>query len=232
MGSKDDARKKFRLKVPTSIAVMPIRTKLTIISSTIFFCSILFVASLHDFGLGEFDFWMFEYNDFNFDFQTNRNHKFEIDSVLEINEDDWVSSLEKESGPEELFRFRKASILSRILDEDISSAEMLYNNSSPQGKAFNYIVEQDKRQLHPDEHLLLQRYALAVLFFATQGDEWTYGNLHFLTGVQECYWRKKVHMTLLGVSACDSKSHVTHIQLCKYNTAADWKLFFNGICGK
>merc|ERR1712071_435278 len=83
--------------------------------------------------------------------------------------------------------------------------------------AFNFIAEIDKRSTHPDEDLLLQRYALAVLFFATQGNDWFYGNLHFLSSVQECHWHKKIHSSTIGVADCDANLHVKHLQLSGNN---------------
>lgn len=217
MGSEDDTGKRFRLSIPASVAIMPLRRKLAIIFATIFMFSILVVASLQDFRGSEISFWLIDYNDFSFVPESSKDNKLEIEKLVEIDEDDWLEIEEKAESPDELLRFRKASILNRIIDEGVSSSQALYNNSSPQGMAFNFIAEHDKRQLHPDEDLILQRYALAVLYFATQGSEWTYGNLHFLTGVHECHWQKKVHMSLLGVAACDGKMHVTHIQLSGIN---------------
>jgi hypothetical protein len=74
----------------------------------------------------------------------------------------------------------------------------LYDDSySPQYKAGVWISTIDQRRLNipdPDaeatlnDYLFLQRYVLAVLFFATGGiDHWVY-SLRFLTGSHECYW--------------------------------------------
>lgn len=75
----------------------------------------------------------------------------------------------------------------------------LYESSySPQYRASLWLATVDQRRLKiPDadvqsssleEYLFVQRYVLAVLFFATGGlDSWAY-SLRFLTGSHECYW--------------------------------------------
>lgn len=45
---------------------------------------------------------------------------------------------------------------------------------TPQFKAANWIINEDKRQLTVDDHLLEQRYILAVIYFSTHGDTWTH----------------------------------------------------------
>ena len=75
----------------------------------------------------------------------------------------------------------------------------LYDDSySPQYKASLWLSTLDRRRLDIpdagstqtslDEYFFLQRYVLAVLFFATGGlKNWAY-SLRFLTGSHECYW--------------------------------------------
>lgn len=69
-----------------------------------------------------------------------------------------------------------------------SSEEDLSNPRSPQSRALVWLSDSDRRQLNPnDREALVQRYALAVFFHATEGDGW-YNNTGWLTGSHECGW--------------------------------------------
>ena len=210
MGSEDKNKSRNHEPMVAMFAVLPLRQKLMYISTAIIFFVTLFVASFAGAGEGnKVKYWMFDYNDFD-----EVSHVEEKDkSLVEFEGEDDIEALNDFASPEQLLNFRKASIYSRLVD-DISSSESLHNSSSPQGMAFNFIVEDDKRDLHPDEELLIQRYALAVLYFATMGNEWSHGDLHFLSAVHECHWQKKIRKTIMGVIECDNM-HVTHIQLGK-----------------
>ena len=66
---------------------------------------------------------------------------------------------------------------------------------SPQRRAAEWMAEVDELQLPLNQktQAFLQRYALATIFYATQGDiAWAH-KLKFLSGVQECGWN--VHFT-------------------------------------
>ena len=85
---------------------------------------------------------------------------------------------------------------------------MLLDNNSPQGKAVQWLLENDVAHLCPDQkydcpNRLVQRYALATMYFATGGDDWkqcssldpSCGNdapfklkTHFLSSSHECTW--------------------------------------------
>ena len=87
-------------------------------------------------------------------------------------------------------------------DEEITGTLIdLYNAShSPQYRASLWISTIDQRRLNIpdpntasdplslDDYFFVQRYVLALLFFATGGlQSWTY-SLRFLTGSHECFW--------------------------------------------
>jgi len=92
--------------------------------------------------------------------------------------------------------------------ETVSDPTSLNNNTTPQGKAAEWLVSVDEAHLCPGEDYtcprrLVQRYALAVIYFATGGDDWTKcsfsdgncGNEYpfvnqesFLSGSHECQW--------------------------------------------
>ena len=51
-------------------------------------------------------------------------------------------------------------------------AQNLWNDSTPQGKAIRWLAEEDGLEVDPaDSEVLVQRYALAVIFYATGGDK-------------------------------------------------------------
>ena len=122
---------------------------------------------------------------------------------------------------------REASIL-EILDEAADS-DLIRDGSSPQGQATIWLLNMDIRQICPDDPKILQRWALAVIYFSTGGDEWVQcsanplasdncggvdpfrGDERFLSSTTECDWA--------GIS-CDRNGCVTEIEFGKY--AAFW----------
>jgi hypothetical protein len=101
--------------------------------------------------------------------------------------------------------------------EQISDNDALHDWTAPQGRAFQWIVNEDARMVHAEDPYLMQRYVLAVLYFATGGDKWHNGDLHWLTGVHECFWMKKVKGRPMGIVECDDDRHVTYIELVENN---------------
>ena len=71
----------------------------------------------------------------------------------------------------------------------LSSNESIANPSSAQYKAKEWILSEDNSGLDPknDKNRIIQRYALAVLYYSTGGDRWIYqGN--FMSSNHECDW--------------------------------------------
>ena len=68
--------------------------------------------------------------------------------------------------PEERHDF----ILQRIVDSGISNPDDLATEGTPQKLALDWIVSGDHGELSHEHDYLLQRYALAVFFYATHGD--------------------------------------------------------------
>ena len=76
--------------------------------------------------------------------------------------------------------------IKNLLDS-VSDPSLLSNRYSSQGKALDWILFTDERRLCPTDKDLVQRYALAVFYYATDGDKWiARGN--FLRDVHECGW--------------------------------------------
>lgn len=126
-------------------------------------------------------------------------------------EDDLFVADTSQLSKEELLQ-RRSKIVEEKLVEVVSKPDLLRDEDTVWGQAFKFIVESDKRQLKPSDDLLIQRYVLALIYYATSGPEWKYGNLHFLTEVHECHWKKKVKNTLVGVIDCEGM-HVTSLEL-------------------
>lgn len=105
-------------------------------------------------------------------------------------------------------------------------SELLADTNTPHGMAYDFIVNRDKRNLKPEDPQLIQRYVLALLFYATGGHDesdpadtgnhhggWEADMAHFLTGLHECHWVKKglgdQLWELLSMESDDGKVGVT-----------------------
>ena len=95
-------------------------------------------------------------------------------------------------------------------------AGIIDNPENPANQAYNWIVDDDPMQLCPGDSSLSQRYILALLYFTTQGDNWTKCRKdglapcaaeNFLSGTTECEW---------GGVSCDSSQQVTKLNLGKH----------------
>jgi hypothetical protein len=118
---------------------------------------------------------------------------------------------------------RSVRILS-VLDS-VANPISLRDPDSIQGKAADWIIGQDEYLLCPDDPKLVQRFALAVIYFATNGDDWLQcsadgtdlcgfedpfvGDSRFLSADNECSWA--------GI-ACDPDMCVTEVEFgtCLY----------------
>jgi hypothetical protein len=61
-------------------------------------------------------------------------------------------------------------ISNRIVSSGLTPLDILTKESTPYNQALNWIVAEDPSQLDPEDKFLLTRYSLAVLYFATHGD--------------------------------------------------------------
>lgn len=130
---------------------------------------------------------------------------------------------------------RRRDARDRLLD--VTDDGALDDPGSPQGMAFHWIVFEDERRVDPDDPHLVQRYALATLWFATNDDAYAAeggghaGNsdddgrdggvrrrkkgegkwkrrLNFLSPLHECDWRGEG-----GIRRCDSDGYVADVSL-------------------
>ena len=94
--------------------------------------------------------------------------------------------------PEDRFAILRRLVVERGASEDgVFDAQPV----TPQRKALNWLAFEDGMRLTPDnDHWIkkiVQRYALATFYFATNGQTWDNG-YHFLTDIDECSWNGKV----------------------------------------
>jgi hypothetical protein len=85
-----------------------------------------------------------------------------------------------------------------FLSDNFADRTALEEKDSPQKRAARWIADEDKLNMplpasndYEDAYKFVQRYALAVLYFAWSGeDEWIF-NYQFLSGQDECDWNYK-----------------------------------------
>ena len=111
-----------------------------------------------------------------------------------------------------------------LLDQ-VANSTLIRNRATPQGRATEWIIQDDLAGICPDNPKLIQRWALAVMYFSTGGDDWTecfmddvscptsltfLGDDAFLSESNECEWA--------GIS-CDVEACVTEIEFEDNNLA-------------
>jgi hypothetical protein len=97
--------------------------------------------------------------------------------------------------------------------EPITSAEMVNDLSTPQGMAFDFLVNDDPGLKDPcTSDTIEQRYGLITLYFSTQGEEWI-DSSGWLGEDQECSW--------FGVE-CDDSDIATRLLLRKLHKSASF----------
>lgn len=85
--------------------------------------------------------------------------------------------------------------------------------ASPRRRALDWIADRDGRRVDPDDPSLPQRYALAVLYYSTGGDDGDDGwrrPLNFLSAAHECEWSDPDRG---GVRKCDDERRVVDLSL-------------------
>ncbi|KAG7342643.1 RHS repeat-associated core domain containing protein [Nitzschia inconspicua] len=113
---------------------------------------------------------------------------------------------------------RLAGILQTLFDIATNPA-LLRDLEAPQGKATDWLINRDFDQACPDDEKLVQRWALAVMYYSTNGDEWDRcsavgsdpcgeenpfrGERRFLSSFEECEWA--------GIT-CNSNGCVTEVE--------------------
>jgi hypothetical protein len=101
----------------------------------------------------------------------------------------------------------------------VTDESILLDPESPQGQAMAWLVYFDPAKVDPSTYSTFhQRYTLATLYFATDGDDWIF-NARWMTEAQECSW--------LDI-CCNNDFAVTDIQLGTLKELASllFSLFF------
>lgn len=111
--------------------------------------------------------------------------------------------------------FRASDIEDQL--QSISDSDALHDWMAPQGRAFQWLVNEDERMINANDPYLVQRYVLAVLFYATNGENWNNEALHWMSLMHECFWNKKVKGRLVGVTECDEDKNVVRIEIPENN---------------
>lgn len=70
----------------------------------------------------------------------------------------------------------------------VTDSDTLTNLSTPQGMAYQWLLDTDPAQVDPCTYpTVQQRYALATMYYSTNGDDWAETS-GWLTGANECMW--------------------------------------------
>jgi len=106
---------------------------------------------------------------------------------------------------------RLASLEAVVLP--VSGSSAFENPASPQARALKWLAFDDASQLDPETQRtwLLQRYSLAVLYFATDGTNW-FNQANWLAPDHECSWKSQEK----GATSC-TVLRVTGIRLDSNN---------------
>jgi hypothetical protein len=92
--------------------------------------------------------------------------------------------------------------------ERITSGNILNDDTTPQGRAFDYMVNEDAFLENPcAASTIEQRYALITLYYATEGANWD-TQTGWLGSQQECSW--------FGVECPVGELLASRVTLCKY----------------
>lgn len=108
----------------------------------------------------------------------------------------------------EVVEGREAEI--REVLETISTKESLDDDSTPQGMALNWILDDDSMQLNATDSNLLQRYSITTMFYAVGGIEWETDMNWINTSLHECKWNGRKEYRDQGILNC-TDNNVTDI---------------------
>lgn len=123
-------------------------------------------------------------------------------------------------------KFRSHEILLRL--SDVSDMDLLEQPRTPQNQAYQWIVNDDPLKLGIDDHNLVQRYVLALLWFSTtsHGHGWDQhhnNDMKWLSASHECYWNSRNNNNPSGgnnnkgVMMCTEDLQVKSVQLANTN---------------
>jgi hypothetical protein len=98
-----------------------------------------------------------------------------------------------------------------LLQNEVSGAEALQDDTSPQSRALRWLADEDPALLElgsTPTGILVARYVLVLLFFATNGEGWS-DQFSFLSASSVCEWNN-----VIGVG-CNENDLIVLLRLCK-----------------
>jgi hypothetical protein len=98
-----------------------------------------------------------------------------------------------------------------LLEVSPDGGEALLDTTSPQYASFEWLLSENNSGISSEQRLL-QRYALATLYFSTGGDDWTTAPL-WLTNTDECEWFSSEE----DDEICDANGNYVEIDLSGNN---------------
>lgn len=88
----------------------------------------------------------------------------------------------------------------------LSTAKQLETSGTPQNRAFNWLTKQDSLFVCPDDRQSVrQRYTLAVVYFAVDGDSW-----------DKCSRKNRTCTTMVGGKLRSFASYLSSDDVCKW----------------
>jgi hypothetical protein len=96
----------------------------------------------------------------------------------------------------------------------ISGEALLFDDSTVQFRALEWLVYEDLKEVTLDNsslQMLRERYVLALLYFATGGDQWTV-NYNFMSPLHVCQWSDP---DIGGGITCDNANVIVELRLGK-----------------
>ena len=113
---------------------------------------------------------------------------------------------------------------------EITSEEALDTVGSPQFQAAQWLMDDDARSICPTaENLVIQRFALAALYYSTDGDKWKFCSAEkgdcseerFLSEASVCDWygiecNNNLRVTEVKLEACKSVPSFSSTKPCAF----------------
>lgn len=115
---------------------------------------------------------------------------------------------------------RAGRVAQFVISEGLSDSTAINSTGTPQNLAVSFMAIGDEAQLDiplkktdPDAFKFIQRYALAVFYYALGGESWDYNGLNLMSKDDTCRWYETL-FTSSGYAEdygvlCDDEGHVT-----------------------
>ena len=119
-----------------------------------------------------------------------------------------------------------------IVSQGYSSTDALKDPDSPQSKAAKFMVDSIGIEVPTEttdpfsSFQWMERYALAVFYYALNGDNWLYRESFLARTLPSCQWFSTVLTSggtrAVGASCTDASDRVNTLQFCKYECTCYW----------